>query len=375
MRKPRLCIIVPHHWAAKMGGSQYQVKCLLEQLVPLERYEIFWLAGSCDPQYQPQGYSLVPLLPPGSSGRKFSRFLGIRRLWKQLKQIGPDLIYQRVGCEYTGIAAFYAKQHRCRMIWHAAHDDEVQPFQKGLGSWRSMRRFNKALLEYGIRHADAIVTQTEQQAELLERCYQRTPLRIVPNFHPLPKEKCEKDEPPKILWIGNFKPFKRPEYFIRLARELDSSRFAVSCLMIGAALNNEAKQALLEREMRDIACLSYLGARPLEEVNALLAGAAIFVNTSRAEGFPNTFIQAWMREVPVLSLQVNPDSVLERNQVGFCAHNNYDTLKEELLNLLDDPELRRTIGRRARKYAEEQHSLNKAEDLIRLFEDLLGGGA
>jgi glycosyltransferase involved in cell wall biosynthesis len=140
-------------------------------------------------------------------------------------------------------------------------------------------------------------------------------------------------------------------------------------------LNNAAEQAALEREMRGISCLRYPGALPLEEVNALLAKAAVFVNTSRAEGFPNTFIQAWMREVPVLSLQVNPDNVLERHQVGICAQNNHDRMKEELLNLLEHPVLRHRIGRRARKYAESRHSLDNADELIRLFDEFQGGNA
>ena len=54
-------------------------------------------------------------------------------------------------------------------------------------------------------------------------------------------------------------------------------------------------------------------------MNRLLARSHIFVNTSTHEGFPNTFIQSWLREVVVVSLQVDPDQVLERQQVGIAA--------------------------------------------------------
>ena len=46
------------------------------------------------------------------------------------------------------------------------------------------------------------------------------------------------------------------------------------------------------------------------EVNALLEHTDLLVNTSDYEGFSNTFIQAWMRRVPVVSLRVDPDRLL-----------------------------------------------------------------
>jgi hypothetical protein len=35
-RKIRLCIVMGSHWAAQMGGAQYQAKCLLDALSVLE---------------------------------------------------------------------------------------------------------------------------------------------------------------------------------------------------------------------------------------------------------------------------------------------------------------------------------------------------
>ena len=51
----------------------------------------------------------------------------------------------------------------------------------------------------------------------------------------------------------------------------------------------------------------------------MLARAHLFVNTSLFEGFANTFIQASMREAPVVSLHVNPDGVFDEGTVGVCA--------------------------------------------------------
>src|SRR3569833_4221583 len=65
--------------------------------------------------------------------------------------------------------------------------------------------------------------------------------------------------------------------------------------------------------------LEFLGHRSTAEVNQYLARASVFVNTSVHEGFPNTFVQAWLRDAVVVSLTVNPDGVLDRRAVGIHA--------------------------------------------------------
>ena len=44
-RKIKLCFIVPAHWDALMGGSQYQAKLLIEHLLTLGKYDIYYLLG------------------------------------------------------------------------------------------------------------------------------------------------------------------------------------------------------------------------------------------------------------------------------------------------------------------------------------------
>ena len=47
--------------------------------------------------------------------------------------------------------------------------------------------------------------------------------------------------------------------------------------------------------------------------------AKALVNTSIAEGWPNTFLQAGMVKTPIISLTVNPDWFINRYQCGFCG--------------------------------------------------------
>src|SRR5260221_11353100 len=58
--------------------------------------------------------------------------------------------------------------------------------------------------------------------------------------------------------------------------------------------------------------LSYWGA------NRLYGRAKLLVNTSDVEGFPNSYLQAWIRGVPVVTL-IDPDRVIEREGLGIAV--------------------------------------------------------
>ena len=74
------------------------------------------------------------------------------------------------------------------------------------------------------------------------------------------------------------------------------------------------------------------------------------MNTSAHEGFPNTFIQAWLRDVAVVSLNVDPDGVLDGKQVGIIAHSE-PALSQSVRRLIEDAGARAAFVRRAREHA------------------------
>jgi len=84
----------------------------------------------------------------------------------------------------------------------------------------------------------------------------------------------------------------------------------------------------------------------------------VFVSTSFEEGFPNTFIEAWINEVPVVSLYVDPDDIIKNNALGFHS-GSFEKLVKDIKYLIENPQECRRMGKRARRYVKEYHNIEK----------------
>ncbi len=65
----------------------------------------------------------------------------------------------------------------------------------------------------------------------------------------------------------------------------------------------------------------------------LFSRAKIFLNTSQIEGFPNTFLQAWVRSVPVVTF-FDPDSLVKQRQLGRTAA-DFDDMVDAIQSLAE----------------------------------------
>lgn len=362
--KLKLCVLVPAHWEALMGGSEYQAKVLIEFLLAHHDVDVTYLTAFHNPDFRPSGYGIVRFSDRHGI-RRYGAFFDAFRLYRALRRLKPDVIVQLVGCGHTGIAAFYAKRHGCRFIWRVTSDRSLLPETDVW--WRLHKHIEKAFLNYGIRNADAILAQTAYQKRLLAERFGRGDAIVVANFHPLPPEsRAGSSEDRRVVWIGNLNRTKNPAAFVRLAARL-ADRHGVKFTMIGASNDDPwaAEQLALIRAEPNV---EYLGKLSQDEVNAVLERAAVLVNTSEHEGFSNTFIQAWLRRVPVASLYVDPDGLLSRGGLGSVAHGE-ERLAADVARLLDlSPTERTEVGARCRAYAVAHHS----ESNICAIAELLG---
>jgi glycosyltransferase involved in cell wall biosynthesis len=168
----------------------------------------------------------------------------------------------------------------------------------------------------------------------------------------------KKPVPVQVLWIANFKYLKQPENFIELAIRMRSICNDCNCRMIMAGRITPNYQKMLDDALKANPHIEYAGELTQKDVNKLLLESHLLVNTSIYEGFSNTFVQAWMRKVPVVSMHSNPNEVITKRNIGYIAP-TLDELTEKVAKLVSNEKLRDEMGNRAYIHAVENHSLEK----------------
>ncbi len=124
--------------------------------------------------------------------------------------------------------------------------------------------------------------------------------------------------------------------------------------------------------------VDFVGARSQTEVIELLAGADVFVLPSYAEGVPVVVMEALGSAVPVVASFVGGMAELVTDDVtGFLVRPaDADQLADRIGRLVDDPELRRKLGRAGRDLVlADFDSRIEARRLGALFDGLRSGAS
>lgn len=367
MERVRLCMVLGGHWAAQMGGAQFQAKCILDVLAEDARFETSYLARVVPAQRDWGSYRIVSF-GEGLPGRAIGTLLQLPSLYLALRRQRPQVVYQRCLMPYTGMCALYCALSGAQFVFHVASDGDVrrEPWTR----WSPgalLRALSRRISEFGMRHADAIVVQTENQARILEAQYGLTATVVVPNFHPAAEHCSDVGSRPRlrILWVANIKPIKNPEMYVELAAAFAGAADSPEFVIIGRPGDSERYKTLHDR-IAKLPNMTYLGELPVERVNEEIARSDLLVNTSFAEGFPNTFIQAWLRAVPVLSWRVDPDACLSRAGAGVVAI-GVQEMVETIRSLDASRDRLRELSAQALQYGVERHTTAPGEALIDLF--------
>jgi glycosyltransferase involved in cell wall biosynthesis len=243
-----------------------------------------------------------------------------------MRDADADVYYQSPSSPFTGVVAWFAKRHGKCSIIRVASDLGCMRGKQLIRHWR-----DRKLYDYGLRNASWIAAQTNFQRALLEQHY-GLPSEVVSMSVEIPIDTSPADKTIDVLWVGNLRAVKRPEVVIELARRLPIYNFT----MVGGPLRGQDDYyEVFCRAAADVPNLTLLGALPYEEVGHFFDRARLHLNTSSVEGFPNTFLQAWVRRVPVVSF-FDPDMLIEQRALGRKV-SNVENMARAIEELLSDP--------------------------------------
>jgi glycosyltransferase involved in cell wall biosynthesis len=112
-----------------------------------------------------------------------------------------------------------------------------------------------------------------------------------------------------------------------------------------------------------------------DDFRGVLAGAAAYALTSRAEGFPMVLIEAMSAGVPLVAMDCprGPGEIVDDGKNGLLVEDgDVAGFTEALRRLVEDDDLRRACGRRAHEDARQYGIDRVLEEWLQLFERLDG---
>jgi glycosyltransferase involved in cell wall biosynthesis len=281
--------------------------------------------------------------------------------FRYFKKLNFDICHLRGSSTIIGIWAFFVK-----FIKHKKFVYTISHIRHCIPGTLNFSRLNYKIFEYGIKKADVVVVLAEYMKKALYDNYGINSV-VIKSGHPVPKDTFKKDTPPMILWISRLVEWKKPELFLKICGKLKDVNANFVLIGPGDFMKKEISEFSKKHTN-----FSFIPGVPSGKDNEYYERASLFINTSVNEGYPNSFIQSWLYKTPVMSLSVDPDSDIIKNNLGYHAKGNLSDLIDKIKEFVENPDKIKEMGKNCRKYAIKKHNIEKtAEQHFKLYKWLL----
>jgi glycosyltransferase involved in cell wall biosynthesis len=334
--------------ATECGGAEKQIAYLTRELATRgHEVHLLYGGGADEQESKIAGIHAHPIQVT------WRRPQSLVQLWQTLNRVQPALIYARLPDDFLWVLGLFARLGgSSRFVYALAADILANPWRTySYNGW-----FHGPLYALGLAAANGVIIQHEGQRPLVQPYVTGKILRLPNIIHPVapqPRPYCETDH--DAIWVAQVRPFKRLPLFLDLVEQSPHLRFA----MVGGFNNtlDALTQRKLQCRIRLLPNLEYLGLQTPQATQELIRRSKVLVNTSSEEGFPNTMLEAWSMGVPVVSLSVNPDDVIQRHQLGLVS-GTVEQMGQDLDALVASPALNRRFGENGYLYVQEHHGLD-----------------
>ena len=353
-RMPRVLILIT---LAEPGGAQTYVAHLLPALAP--RHEVVVAAygdGPLRDAAREAGVRFVGLrhvrrpLHPGRD------LLGLFELMALMRRVRPDLVHAN-SSKAGVLGRVAAVLMRVPVRVFTVHGWAFKAYT-GLAALL-YRWADRAMSP--LTSATICVSETERAAGLAARTCRDAGTVVIPNAVDVgaaPRAALAGD-PPRIVTVGRLAAPKDALTLLRALAALGPLPF--SALLVGDGPDRTA----VEAEIRSLGLgdrVEPAGSRA--DVPALLAGADVFVLSSRSEGAPFSILEAMAAGLPVVATDVGGvRELVADGETGLLVPaGDPARLADALGSLLADPALRRRLGAAGHARARERFDLRALRD-------------
>lgn len=265
-----------------------------------------------------------------------------------------DIIHIHMSTKASAIRKIYfvklAQLFRKKIIVHLHCGTQVE------NSWSDKMTYIFSTVNVGIMLADRIkyiVSKHTGREDNLVTCY--NPCPIVNTAEKMARKN-------HILYVGTIGENKGYHILIQAFAKIAKKHPDWKVLFAGIGEMDKAYTLINKFNLSNqIEMLGWVDGRRKER---LYREASILCLPSFMEGFPMTVLEAWAYGVPVISTPVGgiPDVAIDGKNMCLFEPGDIDTLTKKLAQLIENPDLRKTLGLESKKFANgifNQQTINK----------------
>ena len=298
----------------------------------------------------------------------FYLFLNYLEYMYMLLKIKPDIVHVHT-CSYfgflrSGVFLFLTKIISCRRILHL-HNAIDTFYQENKD-----HRFLRSLIKWSLNQATEYVVLSEGLRIWVESNLGKKAVVIwnacnSSNYLPRKNDKVNffsnfPQAQGKIIitLIGGLYPHKGAFDLIEVASNLTpAERENLLFILPGKGEHEKIETLIIENHLEDYVLIP--GVLPEEVKDNLVRNSDIFTLPSYAEGQPIAILEAMSASLPIIASRVGSVSEIVHEDVNGFLINPGDQigLRNYILTLANNPELRSTMGKASRQYIEKRHDI------------------
>ena len=262
------------------------------------------------------------------------------------------------------------------MVEHGTPPGKYFSYRQGKRLDRQTRRRHRNAFR-SLRPGDGLVAISEYIRSELPMDVQRWTRVIYNGADHYPKasqqeidafRKATNVKPDEVLvvWVGRIQPQKDPQRYkglgqlLRLGKKIQMEKSPIRLVAVGRG--DESVEPLL----KNVGVMPFLN-QPREKMAAIYAGADIFLNTSKWEGFNLPLAEAQFQGTPVIALNVCAHPEVVSNGFSGVLVNSPTELFSTVVKLAKDPERRNQLSVGAIRHIAEfswEKNIDELEKLI-----------
>jgi glycosyltransferase involved in cell wall biosynthesis len=303
-------VVATHVWMKALHDLGHEVILAKNENDKRDVLEEFSWVEIC-PVYHP--HKGIPVL----------RWVGYRipKFFKALKKSNCDYLVESIPTWNSYFIGVLCRILKVKQIIRVANDNMLDHRIKLTHTY-----FDRFFIDLAFRRASVILVQNQFQYEKLITRFPKQ--KIVKFSNPFIINTDFLKVKPKmegyIAWVANFRRQKNLELLFRIAETLPLEKFKVAGLP-NSSIDKET--SLFVDKLKSLSNVEFVGLIPRSEILLFFSKSKFLLNTSRYEGFSNTFLEAMITGTPILTTNnVNPDGIINRYKLGIIYQNEGDLL-------------------------------------------------